>query len=155
MYHKSIYICISWYSNICWFPVKKCWFSRTQGVYHVIYIFFLIFLRYVITVPCLIFVGYVWQILGWGWGLFTPPPPSICEQPQKCPSWIGLIDNMVKWFCITYTTKQPLILISIWFPFKTTSQQQNKIFRYIFQYFFSCFIFKFQIRVNLRYFQIL
>ena len=21
----SIYICIFWYSKICWFPIKKCW----------------------------------------------------------------------------------------------------------------------------------
>ena len=26
MYEIAIYICISWYSKICWFPVKKSWF---------------------------------------------------------------------------------------------------------------------------------
>ena len=25
MYRNAIYICISWYKRICWFPVKKCW----------------------------------------------------------------------------------------------------------------------------------
>ena len=38
--------------------------------------------------PSFIIVGYAWQILGRG-GSFCPSPP-ICEQTQKCPSWIGL-----------------------------------------------------------------
>ena len=25
MYKNAIYTCISWYSKICWFPVKICW----------------------------------------------------------------------------------------------------------------------------------
>ena len=25
MYQNAIYLCISWYSKICWFPVKKSW----------------------------------------------------------------------------------------------------------------------------------
>ena len=37
--------------------------------------------------PSFIIVGYLWQILGRG-SLFGPCP--IREQPQKCPSWIGL-----------------------------------------------------------------
>ena len=24
MYQNAVYICISWYNKICWFPVKKC-----------------------------------------------------------------------------------------------------------------------------------
>ena len=37
---KTIYICILWYSKVCWFPMKNSDVSRTQGVCHVIYIFF-------------------------------------------------------------------------------------------------------------------
>ena len=40
MSENVIYIYISWFSKIYWFPVKNADFSRTQGVYHVIYIFF-------------------------------------------------------------------------------------------------------------------
>ena len=28
MYKKAIYICISWYTKICWLPVKKCWYQQ-------------------------------------------------------------------------------------------------------------------------------
>ena len=28
MYQNTVYICISWYSKICWFPAKKCWFQQ-------------------------------------------------------------------------------------------------------------------------------
>ena len=43
--------------------------------------------------PSFIIAGYMWQFLGrvgggGGGGVFGPP--SICEQPQKRPSWIGL-----------------------------------------------------------------
>ena len=30
MYQNTVYICISWYSKICWFPVKKCWFQQNS-----------------------------------------------------------------------------------------------------------------------------
>ena len=40
MYQNATYICISWYNKICWFPVKNADVSRTQGVCHVIHIFF-------------------------------------------------------------------------------------------------------------------
>ena len=40
MYLNGIYICISWYRKICWFPVKNADVSRTQGVSHVIHIVF-------------------------------------------------------------------------------------------------------------------
>ena len=30
MYQNAIYTCISWYSKICWFPVKICWCQRNS-----------------------------------------------------------------------------------------------------------------------------
>ena len=36
MYQNAIYICISWDSKICWFPVKHGNVSRTREVWHVI-----------------------------------------------------------------------------------------------------------------------
>ena len=32
MYQSSIYICISWCSKTCWFPVKKCWFFEHADI---------------------------------------------------------------------------------------------------------------------------
>ena len=40
MYQNLIYICVSWYSKICWFLVKNADASRIQGVCHVSHIFF-------------------------------------------------------------------------------------------------------------------
>ena len=86
MYQNAIYIGISWYNKICWFPVKKGWCQQnSEGVSRDSYIFW-IFFRQGITVPILIVAGYVWQILGSG-GLFASP---IRKQLRKCPSWIGL-----------------------------------------------------------------
>ena len=62
------------------FQWKNADVSRTQGVCHVIYIFWFFF-RQGITVSSFISVGSVWQILGRGAFLTTPPP--ICEQPEK------------------------------------------------------------------------
>ena len=60
--------------------------SRTQGVCHMIYIFFGSSLGKV-KLSSFIIVGYVWQILG-RVGLFAPP--TIREQPRKGLSWIRL-----------------------------------------------------------------
>ena len=88
IYLNGIYICISWYSKICWFPVKKCWCQQNpRGVSCDSYSFWNFF-RYGITVPSFIIVGYVWQILGRGTFSFLSPP--ISEQPWKIPSLIGL-----------------------------------------------------------------
>ena len=91
MYQNTIYICISWYSKICWFPVKKCWCQHNStgasGDLYIVWIFF----DHGRTVPSFIFVGYVWQILGRGGGAFGPAP--ILEQHQKSPSWIGLMSS--------------------------------------------------------------
>ena len=40
MYLNGIYICISWYSKICWFPVNNADVTKTKGVCHVIHIVF-------------------------------------------------------------------------------------------------------------------
>ena len=71
MYQNAIYICISWYNKICWFPVKKCWYQQNSRVCHVIHIFFGSSLGKV-QLPSFIIVRYVWQIIG-RWGL--PPHP--------------------------------------------------------------------------------
>ena len=70
MHQNVIYICISWYRKICWFPVKNADVSRTQGVYHMIYLFFGSSLGKSLTVLSFIIVGYVWQTLERG--LFCP-----------------------------------------------------------------------------------
>ena len=98
MYQNAIYICISWYNKICWFPLKNADVSRNQGLCHVIHISFWSSLGK-IYLPSLIIVGYVWQIIGRGC-LFAPRPPSpIRDQPPKCPSWIGLKQNEISIFC--------------------------------------------------------
>ena len=87
MYRYATYICISWYSKICWFPVKKCWCEQNSTGMSSEWCIFWIFFSQVITVPNFIIAGYMWQIIGKGgllWGL------SIHEQPRKGPSWIGL-----------------------------------------------------------------
>ena len=41
MYQNATYICISWYSKIFWFPVKKCWCQqKSKGISRDSYIFF-------------------------------------------------------------------------------------------------------------------
>ena len=105
MYQNTIYICISRYSKICWFPVKKCWCKQnSRGVSRNSYIFLgLLWVRY----NCVKFhhcrICLMWQILGRGGGL---SPTPIREQPRKSPSWTGsnylfLFHNMP---CMPYTT---------------------------------------------------
>ena len=38
MNQNAIYTCISWYSKICWFPVKNAYARKTQEMCHVIHI---------------------------------------------------------------------------------------------------------------------
>ena len=39
---NPIYMCISWCSKICWFPVKKCWFQQnSRDVSRDLYIFWI------------------------------------------------------------------------------------------------------------------
>ena len=89
MYQNPIYMCISWCSKICWFPMKICWCQQnSRDVSRGLYIFW-IFLKQGISVPSFIIAEYVRRILGTG-GQKGPPPPLIREQPRKSPSWIGL-----------------------------------------------------------------
>ena len=75
-------ICISWYNNISWFLVIKCW---CQGGYRMIHIFFELSLKY----NCAKFYHCeIWVTDFREGGDFLAPP--IREQPRKCPSWIGL-----------------------------------------------------------------
>ena len=105
MYQNAVYICISWYSKICWFSVKKCWCQQnSQSVSHDSYIF-RIFFRQGITVASFIIVGNVWQILGRGAFL----APSICEQSRKSPSWIGL--KYVEKICCSLISSNYLLLL--------------------------------------------
>ena len=90
MYQNRIYICISWYSNICWFLVKKYWCQQnSRGVSRDSYIFFnLLLVRHKCGKfhHCRICMTDFRER-----GPFCPsPPPPIREQPQKSPSWIGL-----------------------------------------------------------------
>ena len=82
MYQNAVYICITWYSKICWFPVKNADVSRTHGMCHVIHLFFLIFFGWDIIVPSFIIVGHVWQIL-WKGSLFAPVPRQSLSSPKK------------------------------------------------------------------------
>ena len=44
IYENVIYICIFWYSKICWFPVEKAWYQqKSRGVSHDSYIFWIVF----------------------------------------------------------------------------------------------------------------
>ena len=81
MYQNTIYIFISWYSKICWFPLKKCWYQQnSRGVSRDSYIFW-IFFGQGITVPSFIIVWYLWQILGRE-GLFASPHPwAVLKKP--------------------------------------------------------------------------
>ena len=102
MYQNAIYICISWYSKIWWFSVKKWWCQQnSRGVSRDSYIF-RIFFRWGIIVSRFIIAGYVWQILRRG--TFFPPSP-IHEHRRKIPSSIGLItDNIAIWLCLGIAT---------------------------------------------------
>ena len=87
MNQNPIYMCISWCSKICWFPVKECWCQQnSRNVSRDLYIFF-IFLREGITVQSFIIAGYVWWILR---RVGQKGPPPILEQPWKNTSWIAI-----------------------------------------------------------------
>ena len=117
MYRNSAYICISWYSKICWFPVKKCWCQQnSQGVSRDSYVFW-IFLRQGITVPKFSIVGYVWQILGRGAFLPTPRPWVALKKP---------ILNRVKDFFSKFD--QICSLLRIWSHLLKNSLMENFIF---------------------------
>ena len=87
MYQNAIYIFISWYNKICWFPVKKCRCQKNpRGLSHDSYIFWITVIRY----NCAKFHHCrIWVTDFWKEGAFWPPHSPNCEQPRKCPSWIG------------------------------------------------------------------
>ena len=72
MYQNAIYICISWYKKLCWFPLKKCWCQQNSGGVSLDSYNFWIFFRKGITLPSFIILEYVRQILG---RPFCPPHP--------------------------------------------------------------------------------
>ena len=77
MYQNAIFICIPWYSNICWFLANDANVSRIQRVCHVIHIFFnLLWVRYNCSK-----VHQCWIcVAGFKEGAFAY---SIRRQPQK------------------------------------------------------------------------
>ena len=75
-----VFLDITKFADFWW---KNADVSRTQGVCQVIYIIFWIFFRSGITVPSIIYVGYVWQILGKG--DLSPPPPSLSSPENAHP----------------------------------------------------------------------
>ena len=96
MYRNSVYICISWHSKICWFPLKNADISRIQGVCHVIHMFFIP--KEGIAVPSFIISWYAWQIIGRGAFLLLLPWASL-----KGPYWIGLrLIFSCFWFLVEY-----------------------------------------------------
>ena len=78
----SVFLNIAKFADFRW---KNADVSRTQGVWHDSYMFWIFFWQG-ITVPSFIIVGCVTDFRDGG--PFCPPP--IREQPQKSPSWIGL-----------------------------------------------------------------
>ena len=84
MYQDTIYICISWYSKICWFPMEKCWcYQNSRGVSRDSNIFLdILWLSYNCAKfhHCRICVTDFREV-----ALFAPPPSSLSS-----PAWIGL-----------------------------------------------------------------
>ena len=76
---NAIYICVSWYSKIYWFSVKKCWCQQNSSdVSRDLYILW-IFFGHGMIVQGITIVGCVRHILRRGAFLFPP----ILEQPRK------------------------------------------------------------------------
>ena len=76
-------ISVTWYSEICWFLVKKCRCQQNlKSVSRDSYIFS-IFFRKGITVTSFIIAGHVWQISGRGSLFALPRPPHPWEAPKK------------------------------------------------------------------------
>ena len=85
MNQNAIYICISWYTKICWFPVKKCCCQQnSRGVTCDSYVFCIFFKQDIHY--CRICVTDFRD--GWGQkgsplcAFFPPPPPSLWAAPK-------------------------------------------------------------------------
>ena len=114
MYQNAIYICISWYSKIWWFSVKKWWCQQNpRGMLRDSYIFW-IFFRWGITVSSFIIAGYAWQILGRG--TFLPPLPHPRASPKN--SILNRVNNWQHCNMIMSWNRNITILtyITNWFP---------------------------------------
>ena len=98
------------------FRLKKSWCQQNLRVVpRELGFFFLIFLRWDITVTSFIIVGHVWQILGRG-DFFAPSPLSSVSSPEKGPSWIGLMNWQTQAkirasLAIRYWNAFPLIIV--------------------------------------------
>ena len=85
IYLNEIYICISWYNESCWFPVKKCWcHQNSRDVSRNLYDFGSSSGKFRHCRICM-------TDLKEG-RLFATP---ICEHSRKGPSWTGL--NKTSW----------------------------------------------------------
>ena len=80
-------ICISWYSKICLFPVKKCWCQQILSGVSRGLIFFLDL--YKIRYNCVKF--HHCRICNRFLGICRCPPSPIYDEPWKRPFCIGLI----------------------------------------------------------------
>ena len=101
MYQNTVYICISLYNKICWFPVKNCWCQLKGCVTWFIYFLGLLWVRY----NCAKFHHRRICVTDFReGGLFAPPTHSpIHELSQKSPSWIGLRPHLFwKKFCTLF-----------------------------------------------------
>ena len=98
MYQNAIYICISWYSKIWWFSVKKWWCQQnSRGVSCDSYIFWMFFRWGVKFHHCRICVTNFRET-----DLFSPPPHPR-ESPKKSilnrvNSWQHY-DMLMSWNC--------------------------------------------------------
>ena len=116
MYQIAIYICISWYSKICWFLVKKCWYQKnSRGVSRDSYNF-LTFFKLGITVPGSIIVGYVWQIL-WRRAFLASHPWTDPKKPIL--NWVKkftLLNNYVTVYLyhLQFYNSNSMLLLTIY-----------------------------------------
>ena len=104
MYWNAIYICIFWYSQIFWFPVKKCWcHQKSRGVSRDSYTS-RISSTQIIIVPSFIIVEYVWQILE-GRPFFLPHPCVALKNPilNRINGWAKIKSKnlqLLLWACL-------------------------------------------------------
>ena len=94
MCQNAIFICIFWYSKICWFPMKNCWCQHdARDVSRDSYIFWLFF-RQGITAKfhqCRMCVTDFTERRA-----FLPPPPPLLPHPWAAPK--KPILDRVNWF---------------------------------------------------------
>ena len=88
MYQNTIYICISWYSKICWFPVKKHLRQHNSGGFtRDLYIFWSSLVKY----KCPKFHHFRIWVAGFregAWGLFGPPFHPWAAPKRPILNWV-------------------------------------------------------------------